>query len=1086
MPTPADPCWFQALTLDERAALPVPVERWDPELAARRLQRWRSQPPFADPALFALRLAADGLAEERLLRLLGEPPAALAARCPEAPDWLEDLEQALAGPAGPWPGMERERSDFLAAASPLLAWGCRRLERGAAALKVLAEKDGPGAPFDSTAPGALAGIFFPRLLFPLNLLLSRTLAVELHIAGLEGRLAGETPEERFRSFLALLSPPEELRALLARYPVLARQLIVCVRQWADASLETLARLAGDRREIRALFFPEAPDAGPGRLAALEGTGGDLHRGGRAVAVLVFESGERLVYKPKPLAVDVHFQELLAWVDARGGAGDGTGDAAPFRRLRVLDRGAYGWQEHAAPAECASPAELRRFYRRTGGLLALLYALEATDVHMENLIAAGEHPVLVDLESLFHLRADRMSSGMPGGRAGAPAERTMGHSVLRVGLLPQRTDAGGEEGYDLSGLGGAEGQVSALPLPSWEGEGTDGVRLVRRRLRAPGSHNRPRLSGEEASALDHGEEIVAGFAAVHRILADGREELLAPGGPVARFADDEVRAIVRPTMSYARLLQESCHPHVLQNGLERDRLLDRLWEVAAKSPLLNGLIPAEQRDLRRGDVPLFTTRPGSRDLRDGEGRSIPGFADEPALDSVRRRVAGLDEADRVRQVWFIRASLATLALNGDDARLPRYEVVPPRRSAGREELIAAARAVGDRLEALAVRGEEDVSWIGLTMAGFHWSLVPMGPDLYAGLTGVALFLAQLGAVTGEARYSELAAAALGTARRQLAGSAAGGEALPAIGAFSGWGGVVYALIHLAALWNDPALLDEAEAYAAGPLSGLLDGDELLDLMGGAAGGLASLLALHAVRPSPQALALAVRCGEHLLARAVPQEEGVGWTNGGSGDRPLAGFSHGAGGAAWALASLASATGGGRFREAAEAAIRYERTLFVPAAGNWRDLRPIPRPAGAPEAFMTAWCHGAPGVALSRLRLLAHLDDPAFLQEIEAALATTLESGFGLNHSLCHGDLGNLEPLLLAGSLLGDRRWEGEVARLSAVVLESVERDGWLCGVPEGVETPGLMTGLAGIGYGLLRLADPGRVPSVLAFEGPRRS
>jgi hypothetical protein len=38
----------------------------------------------------------------------------------------------------------------------------------------------------------------------------------------------------------------------------------------------------------------------------------------------------------------------------------------------------------------------------------------------------------------------------------------------------------------------------------------------------------------------------------------------------------------------------------------------------------------------------------------------------------------------------------------------------------------------------------------------------------------------------------------------------------------------------------------------------------------------------------------------------------------------------------------------------------------------------------------------------------------------------------------------------------------------------------------VETPGLMTGLAGIGYGLLRLAVPTRVPSVLVLEGPVRS
>jgi hypothetical protein len=35
----------------------------------------------------------------------------------------------------------------------------------------------------------------------------------------------------------------------------------------------------------------------------------------------------------------------------------------------------------------------------------------------------------------------------------------------------------------------------------------------------------------------------------------------------------------------------------------------------------------------------------------------------------------------------------------------------------------------------------------------------------------------------------------------------------------------------------------------------------------------------------------------------------------------------------------------------------------------------------------------------------------------------------------------------------------------------------------VETPGLMIGLAGIGYGLLRLARPNDVPSVLQLAAP---
>ena len=132
---------------------------------------------------------------------------------------------------------------------------------------------------------------------------------------------------------------------------------------------------------------------------------------------------------------------------------------------------------------------------------------------------------------------------------------------------------------------------------------------------------------------------------------------------------------------------------------------------------------------------------------------------------------------------------------------------------------------------------------------------------------------------------------------------------------------------------------------------------------------------------------------------------------------------------------------------------------------------------------SWCHGAPGIGLGRVLSLKHFDDPEIRLEINAALETTLMHGFGSNHSLCHGDLGNLELLLQAGLKLGEPRWRAEGARHAAIILESIEQDGWLCGNPLRVESPGLMTGLAGIGYGLLRLAEPDRVPSVLALAPP---
>jgi lantibiotic modifying enzyme len=185
-------------------------------------------------------------------------------------------------------------------------------------------------------------------------------------------------------------------------------------------------------------------------------------------------------------------------------------------------------------------------------------------------------------------------------------------------------------------------------------------------------------------------------------------------------------------------------------------------------------------------------------------------------------------------------------------------------------------------------------------------------------------------------------------------------------------------------------------------------------------------------------------------------------------PLTGFSHGASGIAWALSELFSVTGEDRYLQMVSEALEYERSLFVLEQGNWPDLRHDP---------------SANGDSGSRLMMLKHLNEKILREEAEIALRTTLREGFGANHCLCHGDLGNLEVILQATLILNDSVWKTEADRLIAVVLKSIERDGWLCGTPGNVETPGLLTGIAGIGMQLLRLADPSQVPSVLCLQPP---
>jgi type 2 lantibiotic biosynthesis protein LanM len=793
-----------------------------------------------------------------------------------------------------------------------------------------------------------------------------------------------------------------------------------------------------------------------------------------VLIAKFTSGLQLVYKPKSLAVDIHFQQLLTWLNDRG-------THPSFRVLKILNRENYGWVEFVTAQSCTNPEAIQRFYERQGAYLGLLYAIEATDFHLQNLIAAGEHPVLVDLESLFHPR----TQGIDITESALLASKTMAYSVLRVGLLPIRFWANDEyEGIEISGLGGKAGQLSPNHVSHLEAKGTDEMRFIRKRILTSGSQNRPTLNDAEVNVLDYTEAIITGFTSMYRLLLQYRDELLSENGPIACFAEDEVRFILRPTRAYGMLLHESFHPDFLRNALERDRLFDRLWLGIEQQPYLAKVIAAERNDLWQGDIPMFTTRPNSRAIWSSSNQQIADFFDETGMALVQRRLQQMCEADLTQQLWFIRASLATLAMAEAEEKWPRYYLSETQNSASLDQLLAAAQAVGDRLEALALCGEHDVSWIGLTIVNQQYcSLAPLGIDLYSGLSGVILFLAYLGSVTNQKRYTALALAALTTMRSQVESSKA---LLKSIGGFAGWGGVIYTLTHLGVLWDEPELLAEAESLVE-LLPDLISSDQQLDIIGGAAGCLGSLISLYGCRGSQRTLAAAIQCGDRLIACAQPMEQGIGWSAQGSGKIPLAGFSHGCAGIAWTLLELAALTGEERFRTAALGAIAYERSLFCKETCNWPDLREVENTvlSGSKQqvAFMTAWCHGAPGIGLGRLRSLLHLDDSQIRAEINTALKTTLSQGFGTNHSLCHGDLGNLELLLQASVTLNESQWHSQVNRLAAIILDSINKYGWLCGVPLGVETPGLMTGLAGIGYGLLRLAEPARIPSVLLLEHP---
>src|SRR6185312_7330982 len=146
------------------------------------------------------------------------------------------------------------------------------------------------------------------------------------------------------------------------------------------------------------------------------------------------------------------------------------------------------------------------------------------------------------------------------------------SVLGSGLLPIPIWHGRESGaYDSSGLGAGTGQRMPMRMPGWNRKGTDEMQFVRETRVLKCSEHRPTHNGAEVSPLDYLDEMEDGFRQVYRLIEKHRDELLGEGGLIDRFADDEVRVVLRNSSAYAELLQEGSHPDVLRDGLDRDRL-----------------------------------------------------------------------------------------------------------------------------------------------------------------------------------------------------------------------------------------------------------------------------------------------------------------------------------------------------------------------------------------------------------------------------------------------------------------------------------------------------------------------------------
>jgi type 2 lantibiotic biosynthesis protein LanM len=621
--------------------------------------------------------------------------------------------------------------------------------------------------------------------------------------------------------------------------------------------------------------------------------------------------------------------------------------------------------------------------------------------------------------------------------------------------------------DLSALGRGDDQLTPMPVAGWARVDTDRMRLKYERVSILPGHSLPRFAGEPVQFDGYVDVVVQGFAQTYEFLLRFRDELLAPQGPLAAFKGRPVRRVFRDTLIYGLTLDASYHPRFQTDAIACEAMLrDALRATFDESlPWLRHLEDAEVADLLACDIPYFSSMAGRTEISE-LGAQPPSALSGDTWPYHRAQIETMSARDLERQVSLIRVAMHN---SSTKIRVVLTDAVESLAAPSSQELISTAASIGDRICDLAIEDGDRCTWLTTEIVNSR-RIAPSvaGLDLYDGLPGIALFLGHLGIVTGDARYGRMANGAM---REALALYRKQSVASMNLGAFDGIGGLCYALVHLASATNQHDLATEAAAII-GKFAKRAARSNNLDVHSGLAGFVIAGLVVsrfsgnagltESLRPSVERLWRLLGPRPIKSTARLPENH--------------AGLSHGEAGAGFALLRWAEATGEAHYRAAGEGLVRKDfakREFLRRSSSLVENANSLIDPLG--------WCKGSLGIAMAALGAapsMMDLFEENWPKEITEAIVNDRTTGC---LCLCHGVLGRLEFLTLAAQrrIIDEQAKEIEDWRRNLLCEMAGGR--WFADATHTLESPGLMLGLAGTGYSLLRAAFGDRIPSVLVLE-----